>query len=826
MESIQGETVQNIKKFFTTVFDTTVDSMILMTLEGIILEVNEVILKTKRILRTEIVGLYVWEAFLWSKSKDQQILLKDMVQRAAAGETIKQHINFVNDKEEVTTIDFSVRSIKDENGQVVALLSQSRDVSNIRQIERDLREAEERFRKSFVNAGIGMVVVSSEGRFLEVNPAFCNMLGYSEAELLQLSVLDVTHPDEKIFSQAYLTNAVANKESEKLQLDRRCIHKDGHTIWVKLYIVIIRDKNLQYKYAIVHVQDYSDQIRTERALKENEVRYKELIESLEEGVMLSSGKEIIAFNESAKRILSLSDEDLKNPEGIDPDWYLTQEDGTRLLPEEEPIVVASQTGKSQRGILIGVHKPNNEFTWISANVKPLFQLGEEPPYSVVGSFRDVTKLKEQEEKLTYQAFHDSLTQLPNRALFFDRLEQAINNISRDQGPHAILYMDLDRFKYVNDTFGHDIGDKLLIEVAKRLNDIVRSGDTVARLSGDEFALLLVNIKLLHNMLTFIKRIQACIRQPYTINNHILNIDLSIGIALTTAESSNGEVLLRNADSALRQAKQNGKGQYVIFDQKVAAKEKVCLLLEQDLRNALKQNELRVFYQPIFSVSQQKIIGAEALMRWEHPERGLVSPVDFISLAEDTGLIIPMGKWLVKESLRQLKVWLEEGMPIYLSLNISARQLQDEDLVLFFRNILTEYSVVSNFITLELTESLVMDRVKEHGKRLQELADLGFTITIDDFGTGYSSLGYLKHLPVTELKIDRSFLRGVPDNEADTNLVAAVFSLARQLNLSVVAEGVESVNQLKLLKQQGCEKAQGYYFGKPMPPAEFKKVVKD
>ena len=777
-------------------------------------------------MRTEIVGLYLWDAFVWAKSKNQQTLLKDIVRRAATGETIQQYIDFVNDKEAITTIDFSVRSIKDKNGQTVALLSQSRDVSPIKQIERDLRETEERFKKSFINAGIGMITVSSEGRFLEVNPAFCTMLGYSEVELLQLSVLDVTHPDEKIISQADLTNAVANKEAEKLQLDRRCIHKDGHTIWVKLHIIIIRDKDLQYKYAIVHVQDHSHQIRAEQALKENEIRYKELIDSLEEGVLLTSGKEIITFNKSAKRILSLSEEDFKNPEDIDPEWYLTREDGTRLLPEEEPIIVASRTGKSQRGVLIGVHKPNSDFTWISANVKPFFHSSEEPPYSVVGSFRDVTKLKEQEEKLTYQVLHDPLTNLPNRALFFDRLVQAINNIPRGQGPHAILYMDLDRFKYVNDTLGHDVGDKLLIEVARRLNGIVRSGDTVARLSGDEFALLLINVKPLHNMLTFVKRIQASIRQPYIISDHTLKMDLSIGIALTTKESLSGEVLLRNADSALRRAKQNGKGQYFIFDEQMAAKEKVYLSLEQDLRSALEKNELRVFYQPIFSVSQQKIIGAEALMRWEHPKRGLVSPVDFIFLAEDTGLIIPMGKWLVQESLRQLKIWLGQGISLYLSLNISARQLQDKNLVSFFRDTFTGQTVVSSSITLELTESLVMDRVKENGKRLQELADLGFTITIDDFGTGYSSLGYLKHLPVTELKIDRSFLRGVPDNEADTNLVAAVFSLARQLNLGVVAEGVESARQLELLKEQGCEKAQGYYFGKPMPPEEFKKIVKD
>ena len=747
-----------------------------------------------------------------------------MIHRSANGENIQQYVDIVSENQGIANIDFSIQSINDDNGQIIALLSQSKDISKIKEVEIELSEAKERSRKSFANAGIGMLVTSLEGHLLEVNPSFCSMIGYNEDELLKCTLFDVTHPEDHKISQNALASLVEDKDLESTQIEKRYIHKDGYTVWARVSAFVIRDENMKCKYGVVHVQDYSDKIRIEQALKESETKYQVVVESLEEGVFFRTKTESFAVNESAKRILGLNEEDFSNPASIDPNWYLTRPDKTKLPSEEEPIVIALKTGKVQQGILVGVHKPDDDFIWISANAQPLFHLDEDVPYAAVASFHDITKLKQQEEELVYQAFHDSLTALPNRKLFFDRLEQAINNISRDQGPHAILYLDLDRFKYVNDTFGHDIGDSLLSQVAERLDYSVRSVDTVARFGGDEFALLLVNVKSPHNLFTLVKRIQTSIQQPYIINDHTLNIDLSIGISLTTMKSSNGEVLLHNADLALRQAKQNGKGQYLIFDKEMSIKEKMSLSLEQDLRKALEKNQLVVFYQPIVSISQQKIIGAEALMRWQHPERGLILPEEFIPLAEDTGLIVPMGKWLTQESLKQLKAWLEQGIPIYLSLNISARQLKDEDLISFFKNILIEKSILPTSVTLELTETLVMDKVIEHSKRLQGLANLGLTITVDDFGTGYSSLGHLKDLPVTELKIDRSFFKGVPSNAVNTKLVTAIFSLARQLNLSVVAEGIESVEQLELLKQQDCEKAQGYYFGKPMPLAEFESIV--
>ena len=410
-------------------------------------------------------------------------------------------------------------------------------------------------------------------------------------------------------------------------------------------------------------------------------------------------------------------------------------------------------------------------------------------------------------RLRHLAFHDTLTGLPNRAFFLERLGRAV-----DRGEHvAVLFIDLDRFKGVNDDLGHAAGDTVLVEAARRLKRCLRPGDTVARFGGDEFTVLL-QVDAPQDAVGVAERVHKAFASPF----FAVQLGTSIGVALGTPGSQPDE-LLRNADLALRRAKAQGRGSSAVFDPAMHALELEQKRLERDLGGALERQELLVYYQPIVSLETQKIVGVEALLRWQHPERGLVLPNTFIPVAEQTGLIVPFGSWIIGQALAQLKAWHGAGYThLFVSVNISARQVQHPGLVGVVQAALERHHLAPRHVALELTESVFMERVDENVGHFRTLYDAGVRLSIDDFGTGYSSLGYLKRLPVHTLKIDRSFLAGVPEREGDTALVKTILAMAHNLNLNVVAEGVETPAQAEFLRTHGCDQAQGYLFSRPVP----------
>ena len=421
------------------------------------------------------------------------------------------------------------------------------------------------------------------------------------------------------------------------------------------------------------------------------------------------------------------------------------------------------------------------------------------------------------EQLTKQAFRDSLTGLPNRALFMDRLSHGLTRAKRRHEHLAVLFLDLDRFKVINDTLGHTVGDQLLVEVSNRLSSALRPGDTVARLGGDEFGLLLEDVADAETAELVALRIEAELAKPLSFEGREVFVTASIGIALSSERLGTPEEVLRDADLAMYHAKAKGQARHEIFDDSMSAPALERMDLEMDLRSAISRHEFRLHYQPILRLDTGRITEVEALVRWQHAKRGLLQPDSFIGLTEDTGLIVPIGQWVLREACRQARVWQLEfpsTPPLIMSVNLSAKQFQQPTLVQEISQVLGESGLDAGSLKLEITESVVMQDAPATLAKLKELKDLGIRLAIDDFGTGYSSLGYLKRFPVDTLKIDRSFVKGLSKDGNDNAIVRAVVTVAKTLNMDVTAEGVETDQQRIELMALGCDRAQGFLFAKP------------
>lgn len=431
---------------------------------------------------------------------------------------------------------------------------------------------------------------------------------------------------------------------------------------------------------------------------------------------------------------------------------------------------------------------------------------------------EVTERKIAESKLIYDAFHDSLTGLPNRALFIERLGSSIERSKRFKNYFfAVLFLDLDRFKVVNDSLGHLLGDQLLVGFTRRLEMCLRSIDTVARLGGDEFVILLDDIKDIKDATQIADRIQKELNLPFNLGGHEVFLTTSIGIALSTTGYDQPEEILRDADTVMYRAKALGKARYEVFDKDMHARAVALLQLENDLRRSVERQELQVHYQPIVSLETSRINGFEALVRWQHPQRGMVSPAEFVPIAEETGLIVPIGYWVLREACRQMSAWQqgEVTLPLTISVNFSGKQFSQPDLIKQIDQILQETELNGSSLKLEITESVLIENAESAAAMLLQLKSLGIQVYIDDFGTGYSSLNYLHRFPIDALKIDRSFISRMGVSNENSEIVQTIITMAHNLSMSVVAEGIETAEQLTQLRALQCESGQGYFFSRPL-----------
>jgi diguanylate cyclase (GGDEF)-like protein/PAS domain S-box-containing protein len=570
---------------------------------------------------------------------------------------------------------------------------------------------------------------------------------------------------------------------------------------------------------LVTSRDVTDVVVGQDKLRQSELRYEALVEHSPLAVLVVAEGSITYANPAAARLLGFQyPEQLQ---GMELAGFVDSEDRARikaLLGSEDPGPHAGPV--PARFVSIGGRTLDTETSVIPIPGTGLKQV----------LVRDVTEEMRARAALEYQAMHDSLTGLPNKALFMDRLAQAISRAQRFGGHIVVMLADIDRFKLINDTYSHSVGDRILLAVAERIKQSFRPTDTVARFGGDEFVVLCEDTEEMPNIGAFGERLLRIMSRPVIADGSMFHVEMSVGITESRGFNRTPDDLLKEADSALARAKEKGRGRYEIFDEETGRAVAHRMQVESELRQALQYGELRVFYQPVVDITTGEVHGLEALVRWQHPRRGLVGPMEFIPVAEETGLIMPLGRYVLREALAQLKQWEQLELPhrpIVMSVNLSGRQLLSGQFLEEARALLEEFSPdpALSRIELEVTESVIMADRPEVSEVMASLRELGIGIVIDDFGTGYSSFSYLKRFPVQMLKIDKSFVSGLRLGSDDEAIISAIIQLARVLGIDVVAEGVETLSQLLHLRNLGCRLVQGFYFSRPEPSGEVEKLIK-
>ncbi|MES2824380.1 MAG: EAL domain-containing protein [Pseudomonadota bacterium] len=559
---------------------------------------------------------------------------------------------------------------------------------------------------------------------------------------------------------------------------------------------------------------------TQRKQHENQLRLSaKVFEGTNEAILITDANlNIISVNRAYENITGYSQADMLLSNADSPKV------GLRHYSFFEHIISVLKERGHWQGELLNQRKSGEYFPcWFSIN--QVLDINGAPE-NYVAIFNDITEHKNSRAQIDFLAHHDSLTGLPNRTLFNDRIEMAINVAHREGKKLGVLFIDLDRFKNINDSLGHLVGDQILKETAARLTQVIRSGDTVSRLGGDEFVVLFPTISDERNIAELTLKLSVALQQAYLVDGITLHITPSIGIAIYPDDGETFDELIKNADAAMYLAKERGRNNYQFYTPVLNARTLDRLKLEAGLRKALELGHFELHYQPLIVGSDCSIRGAEALVRWRHPERGLIPPMEFIPLAEETGLIIPLGEWVLTEAARQLKQWHQRGyVDLVVSVNISVLQFKQPEFLARVETILQTVGIEPKSIELELTESILMGDMEASIQILQQFCDRGYRIAIDDFGTGFSSLSYLRHLPIHLLKIDQSFVRDMFVEPASLAIVDSIIGLARALGKETIAEGVETEAEYSLLMQHGCRLMQGFYFAKPMPAIEFERWIK-
>jgi diguanylate cyclase (GGDEF)-like protein/PAS domain S-box-containing protein len=554
-------------------------------------------------------------------------------------------------------------------------------------------------------------------------------------------------------------------------------------------------------------------VKREHEIALREARQRAVLETAAEGIIIVNPEgRIESFNKAAESIFCYSAEEVMHQPFTQ---ILATEDADRFLsPSGEPAVCVGTE-------LRGMRKCGGAFH-LALSVSEANAAGSRCFTVLV---QDNSERHSFQSKLTHLATHDGLTGLPNRALYLDRLSQVLAHAARDDHIVAIMFLDLDRFKIINDTLGHDIGDQLLQVVADQLSGSLREEDTLARLGGDEFTLILPHLHSAEGATVVAQNILDLLEQPFVIDGQELFISGSIGISFFPFDGLNASELIKNADTAMYAAKRIGGNSYQFYSEQMNAKASARLDMESRLRHALEREELFLHYQPLVDTDTLDIVGVEALVRWQHPELGLVSPAEFIPVAEETGLIIPISEWVLRTACAQGKQWQDDGFDITVAINLSARQFAQSDLYAVVNSVLKETGFSPYLLDLELTESMLMQHGEETIAILKRLKDLGARLSIDDFGTGYSSLSYLKRFPVDTLKIDRSFIQDIREGGNDSVLASAIIAMSHSLNMEVIGEGVETAEQLAYLQAHRCNRFQGYYFSKPISPEAITRLLR-
>lgn len=758
-------------------------------------------------------GRSIWEAF----PKEIASEWATYYERALRGE----HVSFER-KVENGWYQIDVLPVRDEGDDIFAGMVMWQDVTDRKRAVEDLLESESRYRNLFENANDIIYVHDLDGNYISVNKAGERVFGYSHEEALKMNMAQVAVPEHFDLFHKNLSKKV-DGAAQQTAYEIDCVRKDGSRVTLEVNsTVIMKDGEPTAVQGIA--RDITDRKLAEAAIKESESRFRDLFENANDLIYTHDLQgNFTSLNRAGERITGYSREEALNmqisavvaPEYIDFAREMTMRKVDGEVPTSYELEIIAKSG----------HR-----VMLELSTRLIHRNGT--PVGVQGIGRDISSRRRAEEQLMHNALHDSLTDLPNRTEFMRHLQGAIDQSKADPGfKFAVLFLDLDRFKIINDSLGHVIGDKLLVGIAKRLRMCVRPRDIVARFGGDEFTILLNKVGAPDDVTLVAERLQRKLSAPFKFGNYEVFTSASIGIIVSDDIAREPEDFLRDADTAMYRAKESGKARCEVFDREMHARNMNLLQVETDLRRAISRNEFEVFYQPVFDLDSKRSQEFEALIRWKHPTHGYVAPKDFISVAEESGLIISIGRWILEEACRQTRVWQQtiEGFEdLSISVNLSARQLMHPALRAQVEEILAVTGLEAKYLKLEVTESTVIERSETALAVLSEMRELGLSLTMDDFGTGYSSLSYLHQFPFERLKIDRSFVDKMDHDPKSEAIVRTILLLGKNLNMEVVAEGIESTRQLELLRGLNCTLGQGFLFSRPLsaPVAERFLIASD
>ncbi|MEZ0232916.1 MAG: EAL domain-containing protein [Methylophilaceae bacterium] len=706
-------------------------------------------------------------------------------------------------------IEIAAAMVPDGSGRVVVLIidisERQKSVAALTQSREDYRELVESIQAIVWRATPG-------GSFTFVSKEAETLMGYPLSDWTEIPTFwaDKIHPDDREWVVDYCI-----QESIKLNshvFDYRMIAADGRIVWMQDIVRVIPNRHGKPQELVGVMLDITARKKAEASLHLSH----QVFEHTAEGIVITDADfNVLEVNQAYEQITGYARDEITGK----PPMVLST--GLHDQAYYDAVWQTIQDEGQWIGEIWNRRKDGESYPeWLSIS-KVLDSKGLVQNYVAV--FTDITQRKLSEERLQFIANHDALTLLPNRALLQQRIEQALVRAQRHNEKIAVLFIDLDRFKIINDTLGHHAGDLLLQEAAKRLTDCLRESDTVARQGGDEFVVLIEDFTDTQYLTTIARKIMSVLAQPFILLNQELHISASIGITIYPEDGADVFSLLKNADVAMYRAKESGKNTFHFYAAESNLHSVELLELENGLRRALERNEFVLHYQAKIDLKTQQVIGAEALLRWQHPELGLLSPIHFISLAEETGLIIDIGTWVLRDACKQAVTWqdfMPDDHPIRVAVNLSARQFREETLKATIEDALAESGLPAPCLELEITESMIMQNAERASSVLQYFRDLGTHVLIDDFGTGYSSLSYLKQFPIDALKIDRSFVRDIPKDSDDMAITKAIIAMAHSLNMLVVAEGVETGEQLKFLQTQHCDQIQGYIFSEPVSAESF------